>query len=176
MECERCKAIVRNQLTKLGIHHKKVGIGKVELKEDVSNEQLKLIDIALKNDGLELIYDKNNRMVEKIKASIYQLVYESDYMPKQNFSEFISNAINRDYTYLSNLFSSIQGQTIENYIIHLKIERIKELLVHDNMSLSNIAFILKYSSVAHLSNQFRKITGLSPSFFKKLGAVKLAKS
>ena len=122
------------------------------------------------------MYDKNNTIVEKIIASIYQLVYKSDDIAKINFSSFISRAVNRDYTYLSNLFSSIKGQTIESYIIHLKIERIKELLVLDKVSLSNIAFKLKYSSVAHLSNQFKKVTGLTPSFFKKRGDFKLLKS
>ena len=167
--------MVKNELEKLGIHSKKVGLGEVELKEKISGEQLNLVEIALKNTGLELMYDKNNRIVDKIKFSIYQFIYESDDIPKQNFSDYISRVVNRDYTYLSNLFSSVQGQTIESYIIHQKIERIKELLVHHNISLSNIAFKLKYSSVAHLSNQFKKVTGLTPSFFKKLGDIKLLK-
>ncbi len=169
MESDRCKAMVRNELIKLGVQFKKVDLGKVEIKGNISGEQLTMIDIALKNAGLELLYDRNNSIVEKIKASVYQLVYRSDDIPKIKFSNYISGAVNLDYTYLSNLFSSVQGLTIESYIIHQKIERIKELLVHDHMSLSNIAFRLKYSSVAHLSNQFKKITGLTPSYFKKLG-------
>jgi len=176
MESDRCKAMVRNELTRLGLPLKRVALGEVELKGSISEEQLKLIDVALKNYGFELMYDKNNRIVEKIKESVFQLVYKSDDMPKENFSGFLSSSVNRDYTYLSNLFSSIQGMTIESYIIHQKIARIKELLVHENISLSNIAFKLKYSSVAHLSNQFKKVTGLTPSFFKKLGEFKPQKS
>jgi AraC-like DNA-binding protein len=168
--------MVRNELTRLGLQFKSVELGAVEFKGSISDEQLKLIDIALKNYGFELMYDRNNRTVEKIKASVFQLVYKSDDLPKQNFSNFISKTVNRDYTYLSNLFSSIQGVTIESYIIQQKISRIKELLVHENISLSNIAFLLKYSSVAHLSNQFKKVTGLTPSFFKKLGDLKLLNS
>jgi AraC-like DNA-binding protein len=176
MESDRCKAMVRNELIKLGLHYKRVELGEVEFKDSISKDQLKMIDIALRNYGFELMYDKNNRIVEKIKESIFKLVYKSDDVPKQNFSDFISSTVNRDYTYLSNLFSSIQGITIESYIIHQKIVRIKELLVHENISLSNIAFKMKYSSVAHLSNQFKKVTGLTPSFFKKLGDLKLHKS
>jgi AraC-like DNA-binding protein len=176
MESDRCKTMVRNELTKLGLHYNKVGLGKVELKGAVSGEQLGQIDIALKNYGFELMFDKNNRIVEKIKTAIYKLVYKSDDVQKQNFSGFISREVNRDYTYLSNLFSGLQGETIESYIIHQKIARIKELLVHERTSLSNIAFKLKYSSVAHLSNQFKKVTGLTPSFFKKLEEIKLQKS
>lgn len=176
MESDRCKALVRKELANLGLHYKKVELGEVELKDSISEEQLKLIDTALRNYGFELMYDKNNRIIEKIKSSVFQLIYKSDDLPKQNFSGFISRVVNRDYTYLSNLFSSIQGLTIESYIIQQKISRIKELLVHDNISLSNIAFKLKYSSVAHLSNQFKKVTGLTPSFFKKSGDAKLQKS
>jgi hypothetical protein len=173
MESDRCKAMVRNELTKLGLNYKKVDLGKVEISGNISDEMLTLIDIALKNTGLEILHDRNNIIIEKIKASVYQLVYKSDEFPKQNFSIYISTAVKRDYTYLSNLFSSVQGLTIESYIIRQKIERIKELLVHDHMSLSQIAFRLKYSSVAHLSNQFKKVTGLTPSFFKKLRETKI---
>jgi len=175
MESDRCKALVRDELTRLGLRYKRIELGEVEIKEEISEDQLQMFDNAMRNDGFELLYDKNNRIVEKIKASVYQLVYKSDDSPKQKFSSFISRSVNRDYTYLSNLFSSIEGLTIESFIIRQKIERIKELLVHDNISLSNIAFRLKYSSVAHLSNQFKKVTGLTPSFFKKLGDIKLLK-
>lgn len=176
MESDRCKAMVRSELTRLGLHYKKVELGEVEIKGDISGEQLVLFDSVLKNYGFELMYDKNNRIVDKIKAAVFQLVYKSDDDQKQNFSSFVSREVKRDYTYLSNLFSSLQGETIESYIIHQKISRIKELLVHDSISLSNIAYKLKYSSVAHLSNQFKKVTGLTPSFFKRLGDMKLVKS
>jgi AraC-like DNA-binding protein len=176
MESDRCKTVVRNELTKLGLHYKKVELGEVELRENLSGEKLQIIDSALRDAGLELMYDKNNRIVEKIKTAVHQLIYLSDEMPKQNFSEYISSKVNRDYTYLSNLFSGIQGTTIEKYIISQKIERIKELLRFEKLSLSNIAFRLKYSSVAHLSNQFKKITGFTPSFFRQMVSAKLCKS
>jgi len=143
-------------------------LGEVELKENISSEKLQLIDAALREVGLELINNNKNRLIEKIKATIYQLVYLSDDLPKPNFSVFISQRVNHDYPYLSNLFSGMQGMTIEKYIIAQKIERVKELLVYDKLSLSNIAYKLQYSSVAHLSNQFKKVTGLTPTFFMQL--------
>lgn len=176
MESDRCKATVRHELTKLGVHYKKVELGLVEIRGDISGEQLKRFDTGLKNYGFELMYDKNTRIVEKIKTAVYQLVYKSDDVQKQKISTFISQEVNYDYTYLSNLFSSLQGETIESYIIHQKVARIKELLVYEDISLSNIAYILKYSSVAHLSNQFKKVTGLSPSFFKRLSDIKPLRS
>jgi AraC-like DNA-binding protein len=176
MESERCKAVVRSELNRLGLHFKTVYLGEVELKENISAEKLALIDNALRNAGLELMFDKDNRMVEKIKNAIHQLIYFSDDLPKQNFSEYISSQVNRDYTYLSNLFSGVQGITIERYIIIQKVERIKELLMFEKLSLSNIAFKLKYSSVAHLSNQFKQITGITPSFFKHFQVIERHKS
>jgi YesN/AraC family two-component response regulator len=176
MESDRCKAVVKYELTRLGLHYKNVDLGEVEVKENISGEKLQMVDEALRNAGLELMYDKNNRIVERIKNAVYQLIYLSDELPKQNFSRYISSKINRDYTYLSNLFSGIQGITIEKYIISQKVGRIKELLKFEHLSLSNIAFKLKYSSVAHLSNQFKKTTGITPSFFKELPAGKSYKS
>ncbi len=166
MESNRCKTIVKNELIKLGLRYKSVELGQVELKENVSEIKIQQIDIALKNAGLELIYDKRECLIEKIKATIYQLIYLSDDIPRPNFSKYISKKLHRDYTYLSNTFSGMQGMTIERYIITQKIERVKELLVYDGLSLSDIAFKLQYSSVAHLSNQFKKVIGLTPSFFK----------
>ena len=168
MESSRCKAMVVNELNKLGLHYKTVELGEVELKENLSREKLLLIDIALKSAGLELINDKKSLLVEKIKAAIYQLIYLSDNLPKPNYSDYISKKVNHDYNYLSNLFSRLQGITIEKYIIAQKIERVKELLVYDELSLSDIAYKLQYSSVAHLSNQFKKVTGLTLSFFRQL--------
>jgi len=167
MESDRCIAMVKNELNKLGLHYKSVILGEVELKENISREKLQLIDIALRNAGLELMDDKRIRLIEKIKAVINQLIYLSDDLPKLNFSDYISKKVNYDYAYLSNLFSGVQGVTIEKYIITQKIERAKELLVYGELSLSDIAFRLHYSSVAHLSNQFKKVTGLTPSFFRQ---------
>ena len=172
MQSDRCKMVVMDELNKLGLHYKSVELGEVELKERISREKLKLIDIALRNAGLELMDDNKNRIIDKIKAAVFEYIYLSDELQKQTFSEYICRILNRDYTYLSNLFSGIQGITIEKYIIAQKIKRIKELLVYSHHSLSDIAFKLQYSSVAHLSNQFKRITGLTPSFFKNLRKIK----
>jgi AraC-like DNA-binding protein len=168
MESSRCKAAVKNELVKLGLHYRSLELGFVELKENISGEKLHLIDLGLRNVGLELIEDKKRSIVEKIKTIIHQLIYASDDLPKPNYSIYISTVVNRDYTYLSNLFSSMQNVTIEKYIISQKIERVKELLVNQKCSLSEISYMLQYSSVAHLSNQFKKITGITPSFFRQL--------
>lgn len=168
MESDCCIAMVKSELYKLGLHYKTVELGKVELNENVSLEKLQLIDSALRSSGLELMGDKKNFLIDKVKTVIHQLIYLSDDLPKPNFSDYISKKVNRDYTYLSNLFSSGQGITIEKYIITQKIERVKELLVYNEFSLSEIAYKLQYSSVAHLSNQFKKVTGLTPSFFRQL--------
>jgi hypothetical protein len=159
--------MVKSELDKFGLHYKTVNLGEVELKENISREKLQLIDIALKNAGLEILDDKKILLIEKIKAAIYQLIYLSDDLPKPNFSDYISKKVNHDYNYLSNFFSGMQGITIEKYIITQKIKRVKELLVYDKLSLSDIAYKLQYSSVAHLSNQFKKVTGLTPSFFRQ---------
>jgi YesN/AraC family two-component response regulator len=166
MESSRCIAMVKNELDKLGVCPKKVDLGEVEVTKKLSEEKIHLIDIALKQAGFELIINKNNRIIEKTKAAIQEWIYLSNDPPKPNFSQYISNKINHDYNSLSNLFSGVQGVTIEKYIIAQKIERVKELLVYDKLSLSDIAYKMQYSSVAHLSNQFKKVTGLTPSFFK----------
>ena len=168
MECDRCKTIVKTELDKLGLLCKSIELGEVEIVENISREKLQLIDIVLRNVGLELMENKKGRIVEKIKEVIYELIYESDNIARPNFSEYISKKVNRDYTYLSTLFSSVQSITIEKYIIAQRMDRVKELLMYDEMSLSHIAFIMKYSSVAHLSNTFKKVTGLTPSFYKQL--------
>lgn len=168
MESGRCIAIVKDELNKHGLQYKKVELGEAELKGNISDEKLRLVDIGLRNAGLELMEDKKSRLIERIKVAIDQLIYLSDDLPKPNFSDYISKTVNRDYAYLSNLFSGMQGMTIEKYIIAQKINRVKELLVYCKLSLSDIAYKLQYSSVAHLSNQFKKVTGLTPSFFKNL--------
>lgn len=168
MESHRCIAMVKDELNKLGLPYKTVELGEVELIENISPEKLHLIDIELRNAGLEIMDDKQNNLVEKIKAAVRQLIYLSDDFYKPNNSDFISRKVNVDYTRLSHIFSSAQGVTVEKYVIAQKIERVKEMLVYDKLSLSDIAYKLQYSSVAHLSNQFKKVTGLTPSFFRQL--------
>jgi len=168
MESDRCIATVKSELNKLGLRYKRVELGEIELIENISAKKILLIDNALRPTGLELMKDKNAQLVENIKVSISQLINLSEELPKPKTSEFISKKVNSDYSYLSNIFSSIQGISIEKYIIIRKVERIKELLVYGKLSLVDIAFKLHYSSVAHLSNQFKKVTGLTPSFFKIL--------
>jgi AraC-like DNA-binding protein len=167
MESDRCKTLVKEELQKLGIKYKRVILGEVELKENITEDKLHLIGLALRNTGLELIRDKKKTIIEKIKAAVYQLVYLSDDSSKQKFSDFISKKVYYDYTSLSNLFSGIQGITIEKYVISQKIERVKEMLIYQHLSISEIAYLLRYSSVAHLSGQFKKVTGITPSSFKQ---------
>jgi len=164
----RCKMIVKSELQKLGLHFASVELGIVEILEQITPHQRDQLKICLKKSGLELMDDKKSILIEKIKNTIVELIHYSDEPLKINFSEYLSTKLNYDYTYLSNLFTEVQGTTIEKFIIFHKIERVKELIVYDELNLSEIAFKLHYSSVAHLSNQFKKITGLTPSHFKKL--------
>jgi AraC family transcriptional regulator len=168
MESNCCIRVVKDELDKLGLSYKSVELGRVEIKDSIAEEKLQQIDIALKNVGFEIIIDSKSLLVEKIKSVIHQLVYLTDEQPRENFSDYISTRVNKDYTYLSNLFSSIEGITVEKYIIDKKIERIKDLMVYEQLSLNEIAYKLKYSSVAHLSNQFKKVTGLTPSSYRGL--------
>lgn len=171
MESSRCKTVVKTELHKLGLHYKTVDFGQFELKENISLEKWQSIDAALRNAGLQLMNDKKSLLIEKIKAAIYQLIYLADDIPKVKISQYISKKVNHDYSSLSNLFSGMQGITIEKYLIEQKIERVKELMVYGKMSLTDIAFKMQYSSVAHLSNQFRKVTGLTPSIFRQLRSI-----
>ena len=168
MVCIRCKMVVKYELDKLGLHHTRIELGEVEIKEDLSEEQLNDLNVALKSCGLELIDDKKSILVEKIKATVIELVHYTDDMIKINLTDYISQKLNHNYTYLSNLFSEVKGTSIEKYYLELKIERVKELLVYDELNISEIAWKLHYSSVAHLSSQFKKMTGLTPSHFKNL--------
>jgi AraC-like DNA-binding protein len=167
MESSRCIATVNNELNKLGLHHNTVELGKVVLKGNISSDYLKMLDIALKTSGLEIINNRNSLLIEKIKEAINQLIDFPDDLPKPIISDYISKKVNRDYTFLSNLFSNELGVTIEKYIISKKIECVKVLLIYHKLSLNDIAYKLRYSSVAHLSNQFKKITGLTPTFFRQ---------
>jgi YesN/AraC family two-component response regulator len=160
--------VVKSELEKLGLHHTRIELGETEIMEDISPAQLKILDIALRKTGLELMDDKKSILVEKIKAIIIELVHHSEEQIKINLSDYLSEKLHHNYSYLSNLFSEVKGTTIEHFYLAHKIERVKELLVYDEFNLSEIAFKLHYSSVAHLSNQFKKITGLTPSHFKSL--------
>ena len=164
----RCKMIVKSELQKMGLHFSRVDLGEVEILEQLTQLQRDKLKAALIKFGLELMDDKKSILIEKIKNVIVELIHYSDEPLKVNFSEYLSSKLNYDYTYLSNLFTEVQGTTIEKFIINHKIERVKELIVYDELNLSEIAFKLHYSSVGHLSNQFKKITGLTPSHFKKL--------
>jgi len=160
--------VVKAELEKLGLHYIMVDLGEVEIMEDISKTQAKLLDSALLKAGLELTDDKKTILIEKIKTTIIELIHYNDSQLKINLSDHLSAKLNHNYTYLSNLFSKVKGTTIEKYYLAHKIERVKELLVYDELNLSEIAFKLHYSSVAHLSNQFKKMTGFTPSQFKNL--------
>jgi AraC-like DNA-binding protein len=160
--------VVKEELAKLGLHFTRVDLGEVEIVEKISFDQLNLFKAALLRSGLELMDDKKSVLIQKIKNVIIELVHYSEEPLTINFSEFLSQKLNHDYTYLANLFSEVQGITIEKFLIMHKIERVKELLVYNELNLTEIAYLMHYSSVAHLSTQFKKITGLTPSHFKKL--------
>ena len=164
----RCKMVVKEELKKLGLHFILVDLGEVDIMENITGEQRDQIRVALLKSGLELMDDKKAVLIEKIKNAIIEMVHYKDDLLKVNFSDYLSEKLNYDYTYMANLFSEIQGTTIEKYIIAHKIERVKELIIYDELNLTEIAWMMHYSSVAHLSNQFKKITGLTPSHFKSL--------
>ncbi len=162
----RCKMMVKEELKKLGIGNAEVELGVIEVPGGITDEQREQLAINLMRSGLELLDDKRSILVEKIKNVITNMIHHSDEVPKVNYSDFISEKLGYDYTYLSNTFSEVKGITIQQYIIRNKIERVKELLLYDELSLTEIAYLMHYSSVAHLSNQFKKITGLTPTFYK----------
>jgi len=164
----RCKMVVISELDKLGLPYSKVNLGEVDIRDQITPEKREELKIALLKSGLELMDDHKAILIEKIKAVIVEMVHYSEKVPKTNFSDYLSDKLNYDYTYLANLFSETTGTTIQNYIIAHKIERAKELLLYDELNLTEISYRLNYSSVAHLSNQFKKVTGLSPTFFKQL--------
>ena len=168
MVSTRCKMVVKDELKKLGLHFMVVDLGEVDVMEDMTSEQRNELKIALFNSGLELMDDKRAVLIEKIKNVIIDMVHYSEELPKVNYSDYISEKLQHDYTYLSNMFSEVKGITIQQFIIIHKIERVKELLLYDELNLTEISYKLNYSSVAHLSNQFKKVTGLSTSHFKQL--------
>lgn len=164
----RCKMVVKEELDKLGIHYVLLDLGTVEIMDDLTAEQRRKLKIGLLRSGLELMDDKKTVLIEKIKSIIIEMVHYADELPKVNYSDYISEKMGLDYTYLSKIFSEVKGTTIEHFIIAHKIERAKELLLYDELNLTQISYMLNYSSVAHLSRQFKKVTGLTPSFFKQL--------
>ena len=168
MVCIRCKMVVKDELKKLGLHYIVVDLGEVEILEDITKEQHDQFKVGLLKSGLELLDDKKSVLIQKIKNIIVELVHYSEEPLTVKFSGYLSQKLNYDYTYLANLFSEVQGTTIEKFLIAHKIERVKELLVYDELNLTEIAYLMHYSSVAHLSTQFKKVTGLTPSYFKQL--------
>lgn len=163
----RCKMVVKEELKKLGLHYI-VEMGVADVMENITAQQREQIRAGLLTSGLELMDDKKAVLIEKIKNVITEMVHYSPELPKMNFSDYLSEKLNYDYTYLANLFSEVQGTTIEKFIIAHRIEKVKELIIYDELNLTEIAWNLHYSSVAHLSNQFKKVTGLTPSHFKQL--------
>ena len=169
MVCSRCKMLVKAELEKAGLNPLTVELGEVEIENEPTDEVLEQLNASLQKLGFEIIDDRKSRIIEKIKNAIVELIHhKSNENMSVNLSEFISQKLNYDYNYLSNLFSEVQGITIEKYFIAQKIEKVKELLKYDELSLSQIADRLGYSSVAYLSNQFKKQTGLTPSFYKTM--------
>lgn len=168
MVSARCIAAVKEELKKLGLHFIVVDLGEIDIMEDITERQRELLRIGLSTSGLELMDDKRAVLIEKIIKVIIEMIHHSDEVIKINFSDYLSEKLNYDYTYISNIFSDVKGITIQQFIIIHKIERIKELLLYDELNLTEISYKLNYSSVAHLSNQFKKVTGLSPSHFKQL--------
>lgn len=168
MVSNRCKMLVKEELKKLGLHFIVVELGEVEVMETLTAETLNKLKSALMVSGLELMDDKKSVLIEKIRNVITELIHYSEELPKVNYSDFLSQKLDYDYTYLSNIFSEIKGITIQQFIIINKIERVKELLMYEELNLTEISHKMHYSSVAHLSNQFKKITGLSPSHYMQL--------
>ena len=168
MVSNRCKLAVRDELKKLGLHFIVVDLGEVEIMENISIEKREMLKKGLLESGLELIDDKRAILIEKIKTIIIEMIHHSDEVIKVNFSDYLAEKLDHNYTYLANLFSEVQGSTIEQFIISHKVERIKELMIYGELNITEIAWKMNYSSVAHLSSQFKKVTGLSPSHFNKL--------
>jgi AraC-like DNA-binding protein len=164
----RCKMMVKEELQKLGLRHIIVDLGMVEILEDITPKQRSELKVNLLKSGLELLDDKKSILIERIKGIIIEMIHHTDELPKVNYSDYISEKLGYDYTYLANTFSEVKGITIQQFIIMHKIEKVKELLIYDELNLTEISYRLHYSSVAHLSNQFKKVTGLTPTFYKQL--------
>jgi AraC-like DNA-binding protein len=168
MVSPRCKLIVMTELRRLGIRGVVVDLGVAEIVGDITDDQRSRLSKNLLTSGLELLEDPKSILVERIKNVITELIHYSKELPLQNYSDYISEKLQYDYTYLSNVFSAVNGMTIQQFIILNKVERVKELLLYDELNLTEISYQMHYSSVAHLSSQFKKVTGLTPSYFKKV--------
>lgn len=169
----RCKILVKEELKKLGLRYVHVELGTIEILEDITAKQREELKANLLRSGLELMNDKKQILIDKIKTVIIEMIHYSKEEPIENYSDYISRKVGKDYNYLSDIFSEVKGVTIQQFIIMHKIEKAKELILYDELNISEIAHKLHYSSTAHLSNQFKKITGLTPSFFKKLKSKRL---
>jgi len=168
MVSPRCKIAVKEELKKFGLHFVILDLGEVDVMEDITLEQREQLKANLLLSGFELMDNKKAVLIEKIKSIIIEMIHHTSDVLKINFSDFLSEKLNYNYTYLANLFSETQGSTIEHFIIEHKVERIKELIIYGELNMTEIAWKMNYSSVAHLSNQFKKVTGLPPSHFKLL--------
>ncbi|WP_310556925.1 AraC family transcriptional regulator [Flavobacterium sp.] len=168
MVSNRCKMVVKEILKEMNLHFILVDLGEVDIMEDITLEQREILKSELQESGLELMDDKKSILIEKIKTIIIQMIHHTEEDIKINFSDYLSEKLHHNYNYLANLFSDIQGTTIEHFIISHKIERVKELMIYGELTITEIAYKMNYSSVAHLSTQFKKTTGLSPSHFKEL--------
>lgn len=164
----RCRIIVKSVLEDIGIPYSVVELGEVQVNEQIPHDQYVQLQNKLTEYGLELLEDKNSQLIEQIKQTVVEMIHYTDEPPLLNFSEIVSEKMGYDYQYLSSLFSKVKGITIEQFIISHKIEKAKELLIYNKLSLTEIAYKLHYSSVAHLSNQFKKVTGMTPTSFKKM--------
>lgn len=164
----RCKMVVKKELKKIGLKYVNVELGTAEVLEDITSQQREELRINLLKSGLELLEDKRSILIDRIVSVIVEMVHYSDEIPNVNYSDYISEKLGLDYTYLANTFSEVKGITIQQFIIIHKIERAKKLLLYDELNLTEIPYKLHYSSVAHLSNQFKKITGLTPTYYKQL--------
>ena len=164
----RCKMVVKEALKKIGVHNVVLDLGMVEIIDDLTEQQREELHQLLLKSGLELMDDKKAMLIEKIKNIIIEMVHYTDEIPKVNYSDYISEKLGLEYTHISKIFSEVKGITIEQFIIAHKIERVKELLLYGELNLTQISYIMNYSSVAHLSKQFKKVTGLTPTFFKQL--------
>lgn len=164
----RCKMVVKEELKNLGLHYVIVDLGVAEILEEITQMQIDQLKVNLLKSGLELMDDKKSILIEKIKNVVIEMIHYSDELPSVNYSDYISEKLQYDYTYLSNLFSEVKGVTLQQFIIMHKIEKVKELLLYDELNLTEISYKLNYSSVAHLSSQFKKMTGLSPTFYKQI--------
>ncbi len=168
MVCEACKMVVKSELEKLGFRCSFVGPGELEAHDTLTEEQINCFDDAIRVYGFELMNDQKSYQIEKIKHAVFEWINYTDQDLKAGYPEYISQKLNLNYNYLSNLFSEITGNTLEQYIISRRIDRVKELLLYNNLNVSEIAFRMNFSSVAHLSAQFKKVTGLSPTHFKRI--------